>query len=366
MQTHPEPNRVPEPAAPQAAPPAVAVTMGDPLGIGPQVVVGALCDPSLGPSCGVRWRVLGSGAVLDEASRRAGAHDAWRTALSSGHVELIDDGTAWPSGTTPHSPGPSADGGRWSFANLDRAIELVRDGSAAAIVTAPISKESWALAGVAHPGHTEVLAERFLSPRSAMLFVGPRLRVILVTIHIPLRRVPQVLTTARVRECIDLADECCRRMEPRRWREGVGRPRVAVAGLNPHAGEGGLFGAEDGAVIEPAVRAARESGIEASGPWPGDTVFSRAAAGEFDAVVAMYHDQGLIPVKLIDGRMAVNVTAGLAWRGRPVVRTSPAHGTAFDIAWQRSANRAVDATSMHQAAQAALRMLRAAPLPPDG
>jgi 4-hydroxythreonine-4-phosphate dehydrogenase len=169
----------------------------------------------------------------------------------------------------------------------------------------------------------------------------------LATIHVPLAKVPGILTGGVVRRAIELAHEACVAM-------GNAKPRVAVAGLNPHAGEHGLLGGEDDAVIAPAVARSVAAGIDATGPWPGDTVFGRALKGEFDVVVAMYHDQGLIPVKLIDGAKSVNVTVGLAWNGRRVVRTSPAHGTAFDIAGQGFA----DATSMKESIRLAVEMVR--------
>jgi 4-hydroxythreonine-4-phosphate dehydrogenase len=202
------------------------------------------------------------------------------------------------------------------------------------------------MAGVHYPGHTVMLAEFFESPKSAMLFDGPSLRVVLATVHIPLAHVPTRLSTPRIAECIDLASQACREA-------GIAAPRVAAAGLNPHAGEHGLFGDEDARLIAPAVAAARAAGIDAHGPIPGDVVFLHAVKGRYHAVVAMYHDQGLIPVKLLDRERTVNVTAGLAWRGRGVVRTSPAHGTAFDIAGTGTA----DPASMHRAAELALTLM---------
>ncbi len=288
----------------------IAISTGDPLGIGPEI----------------------SRAAID------GAPDG---------VEI----TAFGSLDTWQSQGPRsarADAGRASWDALSAAIEAVKRADCDAIVTAPISKEAWHAANVTkHPGHTEVLAEAFNSPRSGMLFVGPNLTVMLATVHIPLARVPQTLTTASVLRAVELAHEACASL-------GNSRARIAVAGLNPHAGEHGLLGAEDDAVIRPAVERAAAAGINASGPWPGDTIFNRALRREFDAVVAMYHDQGLIPVKLIDGMQSVNMTVGLSWNGRPVVRTSPAHGTAFDIVGEGK----TDPTSMIEAVRLAAEMVR--------
>jgi 4-hydroxythreonine-4-phosphate dehydrogenase len=211
-----------------------------------------------------------------------------------------------------------------------------------AVVTGPISKLAWQMAGRAqYPGHTELFATRVGAKRFGMLFVSPRLRVMLTTIHLPLMDIRNVLTIGKVFDAIDLGNEAVKRM-------GVNRPRVAVCGLNPHAGEGGLLGDEETRIIEPAIRAASEQGIDARGPFPGDTIFNAAVKGEHDLVVAMYHDQGLIPLKLLDRDRAVNITVGL-----PVVRTSPDHGTAFDIAGK---NRA-DPGSMRAAVEAAAEMV---------
>lgn len=303
--------------------PRVGVTLGDPLGIGPEIVAKACADARVKAAARVRVYGDASGFVIGPTSRSGGAATA----------TLCDGGV-----TTPPR-GPTRDGGGASLAWVEDAIgDAKRDPSDPraidAIVTGPISKEAWVLAGVdaaRWAGHTELLAERFESPASGMLFAGPRLRVILATVHIPLREVAGRLSTARVRECIDLGERACREL-------GVQQPRIAVAGLNPHAGEGGVLGTEDGAVIAPAVEAARREGVDVVGPLPGDVVFLKAAGGAFDLVVAMYHDQGLIPVKLLDREKSVNMTVGLSWRGRKIVRTSPAHGTAYDIAGRGVAN----------------------------
>ena len=201
------------------------------------------------------------------------------------------------------------------------AAALCNAGIAAGMVTAPINKAALRKAGVRHPGHTEWLAELSGADGFAMLFLGERLRVALATIHVPLRKVPGALSARRVLEVVRLSDALLRQ------RLRIKRPRIAVAGLNPHAGEAGLLGTEDARILKPAVRRARALGVAATGPLPGDTVFRRAATGEFDLVVAMYHDQGLAAIKTLEGFRAVNVTAGLPW-----VRTSVDHGTAEDIA----------------------------------
>jgi 4-hydroxythreonine-4-phosphate dehydrogenase len=188
------------------------------------------------------------------------------------------------------------------------------------MATAPINKESFARAGLPWKGHTDLLAHLTGSPRVAMLFHSDALRVVLATIHVPLADVPRLLT----REVIDGIIDLTARELPR---FGYARPRIGLAGLNPHAGEHGVLGGEEDAVLRPAVEAARTRGVDITGPWPGDTIFARATRGEFDAVIACYHDQGLIPVKLLGFGRAVNVTLGL-----PIIRTSVDHGTAFDIA----------------------------------
>lgn len=320
--------------------PVIAISVGDPQGIGPEIV---------------------SAAVASNAARHAGrlrvyAPAGWKPNAGG------DGGAGWagveivavPSARAPAALGtaPSAWAGAASFACVEAAIDAAKrppgdPGRADAIVTAPIAKEAWHLAGVRFPGHTELLADRFASPRSAMLFVGPKLRVILVTIHVALAMVPGAVTEARVFEAIELGHRACVEL-------GVTQPRIAICGLNPHAGEHGLFGEEDTRVIAPAIARAQRAGFRATGPWPGDTIFLAAARGEHDLVVAMYHDQGLIPVKLLDQRAAVNVTVGLAWQGRRVIRTSPAHGTAFDIAGTGRA----DPASMIAAIELAGRLAR--------
>ncbi|MFM9994632.1 MAG: 4-hydroxythreonine-4-phosphate dehydrogenase PdxA [Phycisphaerales bacterium] len=330
--------------------PVIAVTLGDPGGIGPEVVAKALADGDLRRRAA--YRLLGPEAALRAAADRAGIAPFWvRVAFdapppSSGAVVVLDD-----PGKPPFKADHTREGGEISFACVERAIvDALRPTGdprrVDAIVTGPISKKAWSLAGHGEfPGHTELLAARCGSARYAMMFLTPRLRVILATTHLPLMRVGDVLTTARVREVIALGAEACQRL-------GVARPRLAVCGLNPHAGEDGLLGTEDRDVIAPAVAAAAQTGIDCRGPFPGDTVFNAAVRSDFDLVVAMYHDQGLIPVKLLDRDAAVNVTVGL-----PIIRTSPDHGTAFDIAGR---NKAAEG-SMKTAIETAVRMAASPP-----
>lgn len=344
-----------------ASRPVVCVTLGDPGGIGPEVIVKALADREVRHVA--RWRILGVGSALHHAAERAGVDPFWwRVAHGSELIEttLAHDVTLidYESADAPVNPprAPSKRGGELSFRFVEDAIVAaarpVGDPlRVRAIVTGPISKAAWSLAGRGkYPGHTELLATRFGVKRHGMMFVSEHLRVILATAHLPLMDVRNILTIGRVFDAIDLGHDACKQL-------GVRRPRIAVCGLNPHAGEGGLLGDEERRIIAPAVEVARGHGIDASGPFPGDTVFrdavprpgSSGRRARFDLVVAMYHDQGLIPVKLLFRDEAVNMTVGL-----PTVRTSPDHGTAFDIAGQGRA----DAGSMRAAMLLAARVAR--------
>jgi 4-hydroxythreonine-4-phosphate dehydrogenase len=236
----------------------------------------------------------------------------------------------------------SAAAGRAAYDAVVAAVADARAGRVAAVATAPVNKAAFALAGLPWKGHTDLLAHLCGAPRVAMMFHAAQLRVVLATVHIPLREVPAALTPALLDDLLDL-------MTRELPRFGCPAPRLAVAGLNPHAGEGGLMGTEDEAVLRPAVERARARGVQVEGPLPADTVFVRAVRGGFDAVLACYHDQGLVPMKLVAFGSAVNVTLGL-----PIVRTSVDHGTAFDIAGRGVA----DPSSMIEAVLLAARLAR--------
>ncbi len=343
--------------APAHTRPIVAVSMGDPAGIGAEIIVKALADKVL--RAAARFHILGLAACLEAAAVRAGISPFWwRIQHGSRLAETVTvhdavvfdypEFSAFLDTAAAANPGPSKAGGEASFRFVEDAIsaaQLPRENPlhAVAIVTAPISKTSWDLAGRSrYPGHTELLAERFRTKRTAMMFFGPTLRVALVTVHIPLMEIRDVLTIGRVFDTIDLGHEACRAA-------GIGAPRIAVCGLNPHAGEDGLMGDEEARIIKPAIQLASDNGIDARGPYAADAVFLDAAKGKFDLVVAMYHDQGLIPVKLLDRERAVNVTVGLPGGA---IRTSPAHGTAFDIAGKNLASPG----SMHAAIELAIKM----------
>lgn len=308
-------------AAPAPVPRPLLVTMGDPAGVGPEIVVAAHARGALRDAL-----VIGDPSVL----RRAGAA---MTAV----VEAPSDLAEAPPGCLPVLPPPGLPEGlsalAWGRVDaragaaaarcIEHAATLVLRGAGRALVTAPVHKEALAAAGVPYPGHTEMLQALAGAAAVRMMLASPELKVVLVTIHLSLRRAIEAVTRDAVLDTIRIAANAAAG-----WpRAHPGAPRIAVAGLNPHAGEGGLFGDEEIRIIGPAVQAARAEGIDAHGPFAPDTVFMRARRGEFDLVVAMTHDHGLIPVKYLGVEQGVNVTLGL-----PFVRTSPDHGTAFDIA----------------------------------
>ena len=263
--------------------PRVAITAGDPAGIGPEVAARAAADA----------RVL----------------------------DVCEPIVYAPPADVAFAPGVlSAAAGRAAYDLIVRAVADAQQNVVQAIATAPVNKEAFRLAGLDWSGHTDLLAHLTGSPHVAMMFYSDALRVVLATVHIPLAEVPRALTQASLEATIDLTARELPRF-------GIAKPRIAVAGLNPHAGEHGLFGREEETAISPAIAACRARSVDVSGPFPGDTVFVRARRGDFDVVVACYHDQGLIPVKLVAFGQAVNVTLGL-----PIIRTSVDHGTAFDIA----------------------------------
>ena len=337
--------------------PVLGVTMGDPAGVGPEIIARAAAEPAVRATA--RPVVIGAASAMQEALALVGSrlslHRVQTVAdcrWAADTLEVLDlgnvDMTALPRGEV------SAAAGRAAYEYIERAVTLAKRREIDAIVTAPVNKEALAAAGVQHSGHTEILAQLTDTRDFAMLLMGKELRVIHVTTHVALRRVPELVTRERVLRTIRLAQ---------RTLDGLGRPRgrIAVCGLNPHAGEDGLFGDEEKTAIMPAIEAARADGLDVTGPLPADTLFSRARGGEFDIVVAMYHDQGHIPVKTLGfeydeaskkwtGLSGVNVTIGL-----PFLRVSVDHGTAFDRAWKGIANH----ESMVEALDVATTMLEA-------
>jgi 4-hydroxythreonine-4-phosphate dehydrogenase len=319
----------------------VAITLGDPTGIGPEIIVKLACgwDPEVAPIL-----VIGDAGALRRAAANIGAPleirvvsrpaDALPTSGVTA-VNLLQTGPSLPADLPLGRVDARA--GAAAYAYVERAIDLALAGEVRAIVTAPIHKEAFAAAGIPYVGHTEILADRSGTRDFAMMLANDELRVLLVSIHVSLSEAIRAVTPDNEGRAIRLAEIACRAF-------GIVKPRVAVAGLNPHAGENGLFGREDADVIAPAVARARMEGIDASGPWPADTVFMRARRGEFDIVVAQYHDQGLIPVKYLGVDHGVNITVGL-----PFVRTSVDHGTAFDIVGTGRADPASLAYALRQA-----------------
>jgi 4-hydroxythreonine-4-phosphate dehydrogenase len=328
--------------------------MGDPAGVGPEVVIGALARRSLHEEC--RALVIGDSRMLARAAAAAGRRFKPHAVTTVEEIDrctsavcLLDLANADPQ----HIPlaEVSAAAGQAAAAYIRKAAELAQAGTVAAVVTAPINKEALRVAGIPHPGHTEMLASLCGVRRVAMMLVHDDMRVSHVTGHVSLREACELVSQERVITVIRLTHEALRRI-------GLAVPRIAVAGLNPHAGESGLFGDEEICEIAPAVEQARGEGLEVTGPLPPDSVFARHRAGEFDAVVAMTHDHGHIAVKTVGfaakrggglRSAGVNVTLGL-----PIIRTSVDHGTAFDIAGQGTA----DATSMVAAIRLAASMAR--------
>ncbi len=302
--------------------PLIAITMGDPAGIGAEVIVKALADVEVRRLA--RFVVYGLHELMAYAADAAEINPYWFRYRHEdvGRIEsgvIVADFDEY-STFGPALKRPTAEGGHASMRFLDEAIAVASNGSVDAIVTGPIHKISWKMAGFRFPGHTEKLADAFETRRVTMMFVGGGLRVALASAHIGMFELRNTFTIGRVFQPIDLLNQALRE-----WL-GFEQPRLAVCGLNPHAGEEGRFGDEEARIIEPAILMAREAGIEVEGPLPADTVFWHARRGRYDGVVAMYHDQGLIPIKLIAFDDSVNVTLGL-----PIVRTSVDHGTAFDI-----------------------------------
>ena len=324
--------------------PVIGITMGDPAGIGPEIIVKALADPNIRRAA--KFIVFGMNEQLCYAADAAeiepfwGRHQHEKISREYPYKVVVADYDEYsvPSWVK----GPSIASGEASVRFCLDAIDTAREGLIDAVVTAPISKTSWKLADVEWPGHTEMLAARCKSKRKVMMFVAGPLKLALATIHEALFEVRHKFTIGCVFEPIDLLNDALKEYF------GLDNPKIGVAALNPHAGEEGQFGDEEQRIITPAILLARNQDINCVGPFPADTLFLRAVNGEFDGVVAMYHDQGMIPVKLLNFGKAVNITIGI-----PIIRTSPAHGTAFDITGRNIA----DASGMKSAIITAIQML---------
>jgi 4-hydroxythreonine-4-phosphate dehydrogenase len=325
--------------------PILAITMGDITGIGPEIIIKALSEPGLYDLC--RPLIIGDLPAL------AAAREICRADLDL-HETSVPEGGRFRPGTAdilvmsrlePKSlsyGNPTAASGAVMVEYILRAVDLALAGKVAAVVTAPISKAAMHLGGYQYPGHTELLAQRCRAPEFAMMLAGGAFRVVLATIHCPLREVPARLNQADLVRLLTLTNRSLISDF------GLARPCLGVAALNPHAGEGGLFGDEEAQIIAPAIAAVREDHINVVGPLPADTIFVRHQRGEFDAVVVMYHDQGLIPLKLLHFGDAVNVTLGL-----PIIRTSVDHGTAYDLAGTGLADPGSLKAALHLATQMA-------------
>jgi 4-hydroxythreonine-4-phosphate dehydrogenase len=323
--------------------PVVGITMGDASGVGPEVIAKCLSDRDLYEACSPL--VIGDADVMGEAISIFGIDlkvnaikDPDEALFKFGTVDVLDldnlDIVDFVKGKI------STAAGKASVEYIEKAVQLALSGKIDAIATAPISKEAVNRAGYSYPGHTEMLASFTKCEDCAMMLVSGPLRVVHVSTHVPLLEACRRVTMPNVLRTILITNESMKRL-------GFRSPKIAVAGINPHAGEGGLFGKEEIQEISPAVMEARNRGIDVSGPYPADTIFLRASRGEFDVVVAMFHDQGHIAVKMLGLEEGINITIGL-----PVVRTSVDHGTAYDIAWKGVA----DPRSMKKAVKAAAEM----------
>jgi 4-hydroxythreonine-4-phosphate dehydrogenase len=339
--------------------PLLAITMGDPAGVGPEIIAKALSDPEVYAIC--RPLVVGDGSAmrmgLEAARARLSIHtikELGEAEYRHGAIDLLDlenvDAGRLVMGV------PQAMAGRASVEFVLRATDMALVGEVDAIVTAPLNKEAMNMGGYNYPGHTELLAEKAGTKHYAMMLISGNLRVVHVTTHIPLRLVPEKVTKERIVATIEVAYDAARKL-------GIEAPRIAVAGLNPHSSDGGLFGDEEKTKIEPAIAEVKMKGLNVEGPVPPDTVFGKALGGLYDVVVAMYHDQGHIPVKLTGFRWdeakgtwgdmgGVNITIGL-----PFIRTSVDHGTAYGRAGRRDGT--ANPQSLKEAIQVAVQMAKA-------
>jgi len=302
--------------------PRIGITIGDPAGIGPEVVLKAVAEAAVREVCAPV--IIGDAQLLAHTARKLNLQCGYEIVRRDEPLpDQIDAPVIYHLDNIRADIEPGVESsvaGRASGEYIEAAVELCLGGQLDAISTAPINKRALFLGGYSFPGHTEFLAHLTHTAEVAMAFVAANLRIVLISTHVPLAEAIRLVEKDRIGRVIKLANR-----ELKRW--GIPEPRLAMAALNPHGAEGGLFGVEESAEIMPAVEACREAGIDVAGPFPADTVFLRASRGEFDAVVACYHDQAMIPVKCLSFGEAVNVSLGL-----PFIRTSVDHGTAFDIA----------------------------------
>jgi 4-hydroxythreonine-4-phosphate dehydrogenase len=331
-------------------PPKIVITMGDPAGVGPEVIIKALSRPDIYKIC--RPIVIGDlrvleaslefsrGPVLRGELKLNPVKDIGKAEFNYGAIDILNLGNIDINRLKPGKVDAMC--GKATFEYIKKGIEIVQTGEALGMVTAPLCKKSMEEAGFSYPGHTELLASLTGTKDFAMMLVGGNLRVVLVTRHLPLKEVASSLSREKVLLAIRLGVKAMRAF-------GIDSPKVGVCALNPHAGEWGVLGKEEMEIIIPAIEEARKEGIVASGPLPSDKAFYDTAGGRYDLAIAMYHDQGQIPVKLLSYTKSVNVTLGL-----PFVRTSPCHGTAFDIAGENKA----DPQSFIEAIKMAVKLIK--------
>ena len=329
--------------------PILAITMGDPAGIGPEIIVKALQLPKVWRVC--RPLIIGSRSVFQEtihslksslliSALEGHEESSAKQAFQRGRLPLLDPFSK--PVRSIKSGRVSATAGKTAVTCIQSAVRLAQAGCVGGMVTAPINKEAMHLAGLVYPGHTEMLADLTRAKESGMMIMGGPLKIMFTTTHLPLRDVAKTLTIPKILKAIRLAHFGLKQLF------GVKKPRIAVAGFNPHAGENGLFGDEETRLILPAIKRAKAQNISCSGPHPADTMFAKALAGAFDGIVALYHDQGLIPLKTVAFGHCVNITVGL-----PILRTSVDHGTAFDIAGKGLADPTSLVDAIDMAAQLA-------------
>ena len=317
--------------------PIIGITMGDPSGIGPEVVTKALKEKEIYQLCAPL--VIGDGKVMEKLGKVNSIKEIKEAKFNYGEIDVLDlDNVEIKKLKIGEIDARS---GYAAYEYIEKATILALKGSLDAITTAPINKESFHKAGINYPGHTEILAKLTNTRKYAMMLVAENLRVVLVTIHLSLRKAVNFIREEKILETIKLTYKAMKSLD-------LKKPRIAVAGLNPHASEGGLFGQEEKKEIKPAIEAANEQKIKVEGPFSADTIFLRTKRGEFDVAIAMYHDQGLIPIKMCSFGRGVNVTIGL-----PIIRTSCDHGTAFDIAGKGIANPGSMAEAIKLAAEMA-------------
>ena len=319
----------------------ISITLGDPAGIGSEVILKALADPEVKNAAD--YLILGNRSILEETAATIGLDDLPATVTDASEpsdgCSLLEVGDIPAGGILRNQV--SAEAGRLSIGYLMKAIELAKADQVDAIVTAPINKEAIYKAGFDFPGHTEVLAKETNTEKFVMMLVGGPLRVALVTIHVPLRAIFDLITKEAIIDTVTVTNDSLKKYF------GLPFPRIGVCGLNPHASDGGRFGDEEARIVSPAIQELQSMGINCTGPLPPDTAFYQAGQGDYDVMVALYHDQGLIPLKLVGFETGVNVTLGL-----PIIRTSVDHGTAFDIVGENKASPA----SMIEAIRLAISM----------